>query len=91
MLGGNDGLSLASIAAMVESTEHTTEQHLLDGANRGIFSRIDGRWIAWPICPTCGYGANDRHHAADHPAPGVCETHPVDYCAGYPLTDRIGA
>ncbi|GGN39161.1 hypothetical protein FHR83_006778 [Actinoplanes campanulatus] len=85
-LGGDTGLTVDSIAAMTNLAVEDAEQALESGARRGIVSRLgDGRWIAWPICPTCGYGADDRHHSTDHPQPGVCETHPVDYCAGYPL------
>src|SRR5690242_6159418 len=85
LLGGNDGQAVASIAAMVSFTECATERYLLDAAARGLVSRMDGRWVAWDVCRTCGYGERDRHYPTYHPSPAACETHPVDYAAGYPL------
>ncbi len=90
-MGGSSGLTAGSIAAMTGLTVDDTVRALESGARRGVVSRLaDGRWIAWPVCATCGYGADDRHHSTDHPV-GVCETHPVDYVAGYPLASCAGA
>lgn len=83
--GGRDGLTVPSIAVMLSLTEQAVERILVAGADRGVFSRINNRWVAWGICRTCGYGALDRYYADYHPSPAACETNPVDYCAGYPL------
>lgn len=84
LLGGNNGLTLATIAAMVRFTEPDTERYLLAGVGYGIFSRVDGRWVAWDICRTCGHGINDDD-TTTHPSPAACETDPGAYVAGYPL------
>jgi hypothetical protein len=84
-LGGDTGLTVLSIRAMTGLTGVDLSDALGANVARGTMSHIDGRWIAWPICPTCGWGLNDHLPEPAHPVPGVCETHPADRCAGYPL------
>jgi hypothetical protein len=90
-LGGDTGLMLASLQAMTGLAENHLQLTLNLLANRGVASRLpDGRWVAWDMCPTCGYRADDRGaydvDAVIHPAPGVCNALPATRCAGYPLT-----
>ena len=85
-LGGDTGLTVPSIRAMTGLEGVGLADALGANVARGTMSHVAGRWIAWPICPICGYGSRDRHWTSYH-RDGVCDTNPVDYCPGYPLTD----
>lgn len=85
-LGGDTGMTIASIQAITGLFNSDLMRALNLHARRGTMSHVDGRWVAWEICRTCGHGIDDRlPPTVDHPEPGVCRVHPADRCAGYPL------
>ena len=84
-LGGNDGLTLATLQAMTGLVDNHLQLVVDLCLKRGTLWLIDGRLVASRMCRTCGYGERDRHYPAYHPSAAACETSPADYCAGFPL------
>lgn len=87
LLGGNSGLTLATLQAMTGLVDNHLQLVVNLCLKRGTMSLVEGRLVAWDICRTCGYGTRDRYYAGYHPSPAACETSPVDYCAGYPIVE----
>lgn len=89
MLLPDTGMTFAAIAGATGLTDRHLTLVLNLHERRGTMSRIDGRWVAWDICPTCGGGTDDRlPPTANHPEPGVCHTAPTDRHAGYPTNQN---
>ena len=90
-LGRDTGLTVATLQAMTGLDERHLLFVLNALANRSAMSELgDGRWIAWPVCPTCGHGLGGEDpydfDVLNHPGLGICKMPPAGRCAGYPIT-----